>query len=1007
MGLFSFFSKKKKIGGSEQGPPPNPAPGGDPGGNVPAPGPSDDPSVFPSLFPDDLSDSRATTDDTPDHTPENTPDDTPDHTPEDTPDDAPFANFPKTDPDSSPDSGPISDPISTAPDSGASPRNANDTEIDPGIDPGMNPGEKGASDAGETANARETAKKNFEESFLSELDSFFPELAELAVSDKRVPRAPETPETAPGKTADARGEDPAIPLDDAVVFDHAFDDLAPPDDESPSDDETPVAFSESADPGDAADKPPRKSDDPERHEAISLSSEDLGEDFELADDPEETPKTRTSPETPAAGFGAAFDAGFGEGFGTGFAYLSADKAPERAFGDGASPEGTGDEIFAGTVDETFAGTDGGAIDRGAEGGSEETDADLLPPRPDPSSEMGKLRSLFFERELKQLDRLTDIIDDPQALAQRIAGVITEALLVRSRKDDKLNTVLAPTVEKIFSSSVRRNPETLANQIFPVIGPAIRRSISDTFTSMLQSFNSMLETSFSLKGAKWRLEAWRVHKPFSEIVLLHTLLYHVEEIYLIHAESGLILDHLVYEGGESRDAELVAAMFTAIRDFIRDSFSVGKNEHLDNLRFGERTIFLQRTEKVFMACVVRGNPPASLKQDLQDALELMVVNSADDLDNFSGDPAPFKKNRAFFQPFLVAQYEEKPRKLPFLVRMIPATIVLILLALLGLKIYDDKLIAENGAVEERRAEERADFRTRARASFEKKVNAAIERLNDRPGLAVGRVTEIGDGLYEVVCLKDELAEDPAAVLTEAGDVRESAFRLVVKPFVSMDGPLVRQRIANILAPPGTMEVVFDDATGVISLKGDAPLGWLVSTLNKSTSVAGVKSVDTSGVHNEDIAKMIALVREINDANIRFPLGKAEPIPEDAGKLAEAMDKLKELEDLAPRLQVTISLAIYGHTDATGQPMRNYELSLERTKTVAALLYARGSYMTIRNFAMGSEFSKNDPGADKPVEDLDSRRIELRVFVEGAGANAAKILGLDVGDASTGEIPGPPE
>jgi OOP family OmpA-OmpF porin len=460
--------------------------------------------------------------------------------------------------------------------------------------------------------------------------------------------------------------------------------------------------------------------------------------------------------------------------------------------------------------------------------------------------------------------------------------------------------------------------------------------------------------------------------------------------------------LVYEGGESRDAELVAAMFTAIREFIRDSFSVGKNEHLDNLSFGERSIFLQRTDKVFMACVVRGNPPSSLKQDLQDALELMVVNSAEELDDFKGDPAPFKKNRPFFQPFLVARYEEKPRKLPFIIRLIPMAIFLILLCLLGVHLFNRNVDNATAFEESLRLEQRMEAQIQSRNAFEHKVNTILLRLDNVHGLVVARVTKLYDGYYEIVCLKDELSIDPYTLITGNDGLSPSSFNLVIKPYVSMDPEIVRQRIINSLDAPNTMTLDFDTNTGKLTLTGEASLGWILRAFSRSQAIADIKSIDTQGIRNDDITKMKELINNINGVIIHFPLGKADPVPEDVPLLAKAMDELKELEDLAPKLQVNISLAIYGHADSTGQALRNYELSLARTKTVAALLYARGSFMTIRNFGMGSEFSKTGENEENPLEDPDSRKIELRVFVEGAGTEAANYLGLDTGPSSSIKI-----
>ena len=85
-------------------------------------------------------------------------------------------------------------------------------------------------------------------------------------------------------------------------------------------------------------------------------------------------------------------------------------------------------------------------------------------------------------------------------------------------------------------------------------------------------NQTLGRSFSAQGLKWRLEAWRTGKALREVVLLRTLVYRVEQVFLIHRETGLLLQH-VSAGPRraSQDADMVSGMLTAIRDFVQDSF----------------------------------------------------------------------------------------------------------------------------------------------------------------------------------------------------------------------------------------------------------------------------------------------------------------------------------------------------------------------------------------------------------------------------------------------------
>jgi OOP family OmpA-OmpF porin len=494
--------------------------------------------------------------------------------------------------------------------------------------------------------------------------------------------------------------------------------------------------------------------------------------------------------------------------------------------------------------------------------------------------------------------------------------------------------------------------------------------------MLQDLNSTLEMSLSLKGLKWRLEAMRTRKPFSEIVLMHTLLYHVEEIYLIHAASGLVLDHLVYEGGETRDADLVAGMFTAIQDFVRDSFSGDRGDHLDNLRLGDRTIFLRRTERVYMACVVRGNPPASLARDLQEALELMVVDRAEALDNFVGDVEPFKKSRRFFEDFLKVRYQDSAKKPPLVMRLIPICVIVLIIAAIGSGVY-------NGRVERGRearlgvmTAELAEAVQKSRESDLARLQAATERLDEEPGIVVTRVNPLGDGRWAVTTMRDNLAKEPSEVL--AGTGLFDAGRLLVssRPYVSLDGEIVRQRLERVVDPLTTVEMVFDEDGGVLTLSGSAPLGWILEAHDRAMSIPGVARVDVSGLTDPRAMSMETLTDSINGVVIHFPVNSDEPTPEDAPRLAKAVDNIVELEKLARQMRMSVSLVIYGHADATGTDRRNFELSESRTKTIAAMLYARGASIPIVNYGLGSKFSARDEEGP-PKEDPESRKIELRV------------------------------
>ena len=572
---------------------------------------------------------------------------------------------------------------------------------------------------------------------------------------------------------------------------------------------------------------------------------------------------------------------------------------------------------------------------------------------DRQPELANLRELLFAKELEELEDLSKRVKNPAEHAKEISKVVTEALLLRTAKDDKLNSVLAPTVDYIFKESLRQNPEDVADQIFPVIGPAIRRSIAESLRTMLQSLNKTLEMSLSWKGLRWRFEAWRTGKSFSEIVLLNTLIYRVEQVFLIHTETGLVLEHMVNEGVQSEDADLVSGMLTAMQDFVADCFARGSRNdgaQLESLQMADRKIFLVRSPKVYLACVVQGEPPMQLLSKMRSTLELILVEFNQELSQFKGDTAPFKKCRRYFEPFMVSRFVDMGKKASFFIRALPFAVVAILFAgFVFLKIQQ--------------------------FSWEK----TFEKLSQEPGIVVTRVEPSLFGTWQIYCMQDTMANDPVNFLTENG-IPPNRYTLHVHPFLSLDGHLVRERVLRAISPPAGVNMTFDD-NQVLHFSGKANMGWILATREKALSIPGVKDVDTENLRDPRTGQLKALVEKVEKQAIYFPVDKPQPLPEDRAKLEQSVETLVEIEHLAQEMGVSISLIIYGHADATGSAKYNYDLSQERAKALAAMLYARGSSIPISAYGMGYDYASRAEG--RPTADPKSRKIELKVILTKSG------------------------
>ncbi|MDR2745749.1 MAG: OmpA family protein [Desulfovibrio sp.] len=596
-------------------------------------------------------------------------------------------------------------------------------------------------------------------------------------------------------------------------------------------------------------------------------------------------------------------------------------------------------------------------------------------------EIVRLRDLLFRREIVLLERLRELQDDQRYNARKTSEVLAEAIQLRAGKDPLVELALEPVVDDVVRTLLRKRRGDFVDSLFPLMGPSIRKSIAETFRSMLGSFSKSMEMAFSWKGLRWRFEAMRSGKPFSEIVMLNTLVYRVEQIFFTHGETGIPLAHVASDEAYAQDAEMVSSMFTAIQDFVRSCFAGGSEEDLESLQLGEYTIIIEKKSQAYLACVVRGTPPVAFREQLRATLDFLLLEHADALAEFSGDTAPFAGAAPYLVDCLSSQYADGDKKIPWWGKALPVFLTLALACGLGYCSYQEKLSVRlrQALVEERKA-------------FREKMESALNILRAEPGLLVTNVASGQDAPWEATVLKDAFADTPENVLQERGfDPKLFSFKSI--PYISHDPAIVARRAKTDIKLPSTVTMHFD-GKGTLSFKGTASMGWIVKARDEARSLPGVERVDISGLRDPMTDRISALIKKVESTVVEFPIGRDTPVPRDEPKLQKAVDSLVELEKIVQDMGFTVSLTIYGHADATGTEKRNYEISQARTRTVAAMLYARGSAMPIAMYGMGAGYPKDGKSAD-PAQNSDrgdqaSRRVELRVHVMRSAAASPESL-----------------
>jgi outer membrane protein OmpA-like peptidoglycan-associated protein len=523
------------------------------------------------------------------------------------------------------------------------------------------------------------------------------------------------------------------------------------------------------------------------------------------------------------------------------------------------------------------------------------------PTPDHDDDsVAELRSLLLGQAELQLAEVHERLFDPQRQLKEVSNVLPEAIAVRSRQDDELTSAIYPTVSAALERSVRKNPQPLVDAIFPIMGPAIRKAIAAALSGMVQSFNQTLNYSMTTRGLKWRWEAFKTGRPFAEVVLLHTLIYRVEQIFLIHKESGLLLRHVAADEVVVQDSDMVSGMLTAIQDFVTDSFQTSRDNQLETLQVGDLNVWIEQGPQAFLAAVIRGSAPQELRETLQEILERIHFQFGTALADFTGDSAALARAGPLLEEGLQSSYDPAKQIRKSTGRLNPFTVVasVVLLALLGWGF---------SWVRDRR-----------------RWNAYIERLRNEPGFVITDSGRQG-GKYFVSGLRDPLSRDPVAMLQGTGLDAESVVGNW-QSFQTLSPQFVLARAEKSLNPPPAVTLAVSDDT--LEAQGFASHAWITEARRIAPFLPGVSRL------RDD--KLFDLER-IEDPLLLFDLDRVTLRAGQDDKLNRLVEDLNHLRQLAG--DRPIKLEITGHTDGSGTEMRNDTLSQGRADTVAAMLKAR--------------------------------------------------------------------
>jgi len=620
-----------------------------------------------------------------------------------------------------------------------------------------------------------------------------------------------------------------------------------------------------------------------------------------------------------------------------------------------------------------------------------------------SQELDELRELLLGSEKRDLDHVKKRLDDPTLRALEISRVLPEAIAHRVSRDNKLSKALHPVIEDSVDSYLRTHSQAISDAIVPIMGESLKTALYIKVRNRLEAVNNFLIRNFSPKGIQWRLESYRSKKSIDEVIHFHTLRYRVEQVFIIHRDSGKVLQHV----SEFKDEAIEEAnMFSETLKAIQSSAAHENDPSVNTLQLGNHTVWVEQGNYLMLAGVIRGTPSYELRQVFKKTLDKIEDDFREEIRNFDGDASPFRSCDDFLKSCLKVEYGKKETS--FNPLWFLTGLILLILCMWGF------------------------FSIRSAIIW----NRYVDHLNKAQGIVVTKHEKHGSHYY-VSGLRDPMAIDPNSLLAEynidpecvtsewepyyalhEGIISKRARKVLDAPdtvsFRNRDGilyvsglaskswiesaqkkamsipgiiqfkednlfdinasELFLARVSVQLEPPQSVYMTFDD--GTLTLSGSASHQWINEMRHKVRTIPGIVRVNDRNLVDIDVSELALIKERIEGHIFLFRVGGSEPVPNQEKMIRELSQDISNLNQIINKVG-SGHVEIVGHTDDSGSEKANLRLSQQRAEQVLSLLRKAGTntrYLTAIGVGDKEPLRRSSSSIDREM----NRSVTFRVL-----------------------------
>ena len=278
------------------------------------------------------------------------------------------------------------------------------------------------------------------------------------------------------------------------------------------------------------------------------------------------------------------------------------------------------------------------------------------PSPTATDDFELLRKILFGEYREQIRQLQGDLDNLSVLLDNVEQQLND--------DDRLARTIAPIIAPAITSSIRESREAMIEALYPIIGQMVVRAVTEAMRDLARRIDHQMRRTLSVQTLAQQFQAMVRGVPEGEMALRSSLPFHVQEVFLIHRENGLLLNHISRHPELSADSDLISGMLTAIRDFAADAFGRNQEGQLNQIEYGDKVILLEATQHAYIAVVMEGVEPTGFRANMREQAIDIEHAYATTLRNWDGDSAAFTETSTHLHKLIsIDEVQPKPAKSP--------------------------------------------------------------------------------------------------------------------------------------------------------------------------------------------------------------------------------------------------------------------------------------------------------------------------------------------------------